>query len=105
MSNSQPLRPSINRAAFRIIQEALTNAAKYANPALVSVAVRLTDDCIQIQVVNPIIIEANSIDMGGGRGLIGMDERVSVLGGTFAAGPTGRGEFRVLAELPIYSLG
>ena len=104
ISNSQSLPPSIDRAAFRIIQEALTNAAKYANPARVSVAVRPTDDCIQIEVVNPIIIEANSIDMGGGRGLIGMDERVSILGGTFAAGPTTNGEFRVLAELPINSL-
>jgi len=101
ISNSQPLPPSIDRAAFRIIQEALTNAAKYANPGRVSVAVRPTDDCIEIEVVNPIMIEANSIDVGGGRGLIGMDERVSILGGTFIAGPTGRSEFRVLAELPV----
>ncbi len=98
---SQQLPPSVDRAAFRIIQEALTNAAKYANPARVSVTVRPNDDCIEIEIVNPVMIDAKSIDVGGGRGLIGMEERVSILGGTFVAGPTGRGEFRVRAELPI----
>lgn len=103
IAQGRRLPPSIDRAAFRIIQEALTNAAKYANPARVSVTVRPTDDCIEIEVINPVMIEAKSIDVGGGRGLIGMDERVSILGGTFAAGPTGRGAFRVSAELPIRS--
>lgn len=98
------LPPSIDRAAFRIIQEALTNAAKYANPARVSVAVRPTEDCIEIEVVNPVLVEAGSSDLSGGRGLIGMDERVSILGGTFVAGPTGNGEFRVRAQLPVSTL-
>lgn len=100
VAESVPLPPSLDRAAFRIIQEALTNAAKYANPASVSVAVRPTDGYVEIEVVNPVLVEAGPSDLSGGRGLIGMDERVSILGGTFVAGPTGGGEFRVRAQLP-----
>ena len=83
--------------------ESLTSAAKYANPARVSVSVRTTDDSIEIEVENPVMIEPTSALFSGGRGLIGMDERVSILGGTFGAGPTGSGEFRVTAQLPITS--
>jgi signal transduction histidine kinase len=101
IAQCQPLSPTIDRAAFRIIQESLTNAAKYANPALVSVAVRPTGESVEIEIVNPIKVHSEAAILSGGRGLIGMDERTSILGGTFAAGPTGHGEFRVVATLPI----
>ncbi len=101
VAQGQPLPPTIDRAAFRIIQESLTNAAKYANPALVSVAVRPAGESVEIEIVNPITSHSEATMLGGGRGLIGMDERASILGGTFAAGPTGLGEFRVVATLPI----
>ena len=99
------LPPIIDRAAFRVIQESLTNAAKYANPARVSVALRYTPDLIEIEIVNPTIEESRMTILSGGRGLIGMDERVSVLGGTLAAGPTGQREFRVRATLPLGPAG
>jgi signal transduction histidine kinase len=101
ITQGQPLPPTIDRAAFRIIQESLTNAAKYANPALVSVAVRPAGETVEIEIVNPIKVHSEATILSGGRGLIGMDERTSILGGTFAAGPTGQGEFRVVATLPV----
>ena len=102
IAQRSPLPADIDRAAFRIIQEALTNAAKYANPSIVTVSVRQNEERIEIEVLNPITIQAMPIEVGGGgRGLIGMDERVSILGGTLVAGPTGRGDFRILAELPM----
>jgi signal transduction histidine kinase len=99
------LPPVIDRAAFRIIQESLTNAAKYANPARVSVALRYAPDSIEIEIVNPTIEESRTTILSGGRGLIGMDERVSIVGGTLAAGPTGQREFRVRATLPLRPAG
>jgi signal transduction histidine kinase len=99
------LPPVIDRAAFRVIQESLTNAAKYANPAKVSVALRYAPDSIEIEIVNPTIQESRTTILSGGRGLIGMDERLSILGGTLAAGPTGQREFRVRATLPLEPSG
>lgn len=95
------LPPVIDRAAFRVIQESLTNAAKYANPARVSVALRYAPDSIEIEIVNPTIEESRTTILSGGRGLIGMGERVSIVGGTLAAGPAGQREFRVRATLPL----
>ena len=95
------LPPVIDRAAFRVIQESLTNAAKYANPAKVSVALRYAPDSIEIEIVNPTIEESRTTILSGGRGLIVMDERLSILGGSLAAGPTGHREFRVRATLPL----
>ncbi|MGI9646958.1 MAG: sensor histidine kinase [Acidimicrobiia bacterium] len=94
------LVPAIDRAAFRIVQETLTNAAKYANPGRVSVAIRAVNSSIEIEVVNAVLVDATQTNLSSGRGLIGMDERVSILGGSFEAGPTPDGEFRVLARLP-----
>ena len=99
------LPPVIDRAAFRVIQESLTNAAKYANPARVSIAIRYAPDSIEIEIVNPTIEESKTTILSGGRGLIGMDERVSILGGTLTAGPTGQREFRVRATLPLGPVG
>lgn len=101
LATIRSLPPVIDRAAFRVIQESLTNAAKYANPARVSIALRYAPDSIEIEIVNPTIEESRTTILSGGRGLIGMDERVSILGGTVVAEPTGKREFRVLATLPL----
>jgi signal transduction histidine kinase len=95
------LPPSIDRAAFRIIQESLTNASRYANPASVSLTIRSKPDTIEIMVENPVLVTPPPSALSGGRGLIGMDERLSILGGTFAAGPTTDGTFLVSATLPV----
>jgi signal transduction histidine kinase len=101
LGTARSLSPVIDRAAYRVIQESLTNAAKYANPAQASVALRYAPDSIEIEIVNPTIEESRTTILSGGRGLIGMDERLSILGGTLAAGPAGHREFRVRATLPL----
>ena len=101
----QSLPPIIDRAAFRVIQESLTNATKYANPARVSLSLRYAPDSIEIEITNPTVEDSRTTILSGGRGLIGMDERVSIVGGTLAAGPTGQHEFRVRATLPLGPAG
>ena len=101
IDHSEPLTASIDRAAFRVVQESLTNASRYANPAAVSLTIRSRPDTIEIRVENPVMVAPPPSALSGGRGLIGMDERLSILGGTFAAGPTNSGTFLVSATLPI----
>ncbi|MGV9269974.1 sensor histidine kinase [Kitasatospora sp. NPDC003701] len=89
-------------AAYRVTQEALTNAAKHAPQAPVTVRVAYTPDGARVQVVNgPSPAGPTAAPGGGGRGLIGLAERVRLAGGTFAHGPrTDGGGFEVLAYLP-----
>jgi signal transduction histidine kinase len=90
--------------AYRIVQEALTNAAKYAagNPAAVRVGYR--DDRLDIEVTTEgPASEAGALGSGG-RGLTGLRDRVHALGGEFAAGPSAAG-FRVSAAIPARSVG
>jgi signal transduction histidine kinase len=88
-------------SAYRIVQEALTNARKHAGPAHVTVTVR--NDAEQLALT----IDDDGRGMStlpadsGGYGLVGMRERASVLGGELIAGPRPGGGFRVQATLPI----
>ena len=100
----RPLDPGIELSAYRIIQEALTNVMKHARGATATVRVRYTVAGLEIEVTD----RGGSGDRGigvpgaGGRGLIGMRERVAVFGGRFEAGPV-PGGFRVSASLPTGS--
>lgn len=90
---------------YRCLQEALTNALKHAPGAPVKVVTRSVDGRIQIEVENgPPTQPVASIGQSGtaetGRGLAGMRERVTVLGGSFAAGPTPDGGFQLRLSLP-----
>ncbi|MFF1909752.1 sensor histidine kinase [Kitasatospora sp. NPDC058218] len=89
-------------AAYRVTQEALTNAAKHAPLAPVTVRVDHTPDGARIRVVNgPSPVGPTAAPGGGGRGLIGMAERVRLAGGTLRHGPRADGAgFEVLAHLP-----
>jgi hypothetical protein len=87
-------------AAYRVIQEALTNVLRHAG----------TDHCrVRLDYrASPIVIEvsddghgAGPPEAGGGHGLIGMRERLAVYGGRLTAGPGDDGGFRVTAELPV----
>lgn len=89
---SEPTR----HAAYRIVQECLTNAARHAPAAPVTVTVHDTDP-LRIEVVNPAAGPARS--SGGGRGLAGLRARAARLGGTLEAG-SGPDGFRVVAVLP-----
>ena len=93
-----PLSPGIELSAYRIVQEALTNVVKHAGTATVEVTVRYAKDSVQVEVCDDGRPEPAS---GGGNGLIGMRERVAMLGGEFRAGAGRDGGFAVFARLPI----
>jgi signal transduction histidine kinase len=93
------LSPGRALAAFRILQEALTNASKHAPGARVRAALRRTPAGVEIEVVDDGGARAEAA-ANGGHGLVGMRERVALYGGTLDAGPRdGRG-FAVHARLP-----
>ena len=97
----QQVPTEVSQAAFRTIQEALTNVRKHAGGVGASVLVRRTGDTLLVEVRNdrPIRIP---IDLpSGGHGLLGLRERAGLLGGTFHAGPTPEGGFEVAANYPI----
>jgi signal transduction histidine kinase len=91
--------PSVDNAAYRIVQEALTNALKYAGGAPTEVVVRYTPDAVELEVVDEGIV-ATAAD-GIGRGLAGMRQRVALFGGSIEAGKRpGRG-YAVRARVPF----
>jgi signal transduction histidine kinase len=124
------LPPDVDQAAYRIVQEALTNVSRHASPACASVGLRYGRDTLTVQVDNdaPGAVggagmpcgadtadggdDAGPVGAAGGAegspepapaqglGLIGMRERVAALGGRLDAGPREQGGFRVRAELP-----
>ncbi|MFD8997962.1 sensor histidine kinase [Streptomyces abikoensis] len=92
--------PAVERAAHRVVQEALTNVAKHAPGAAVTVRLSRTAAEVVVSVENsaPPAPVAPPLP-GGGLGLIGLDERVRLAGGSFDCGPRGGG-FAVTARLP-----
>ncbi len=89
--------------AYRIIQESLTNSLKHGGPrARASVLVRYEPDRLTVEVADDGRGAAGGLSANGGsgHGLLGMHERVSMLGGTLAAGPRPGGGFIVTAEIP-----
>jgi signal transduction histidine kinase len=94
------LAPGVDLAAYRVVQEALTNALKYAGPARAWVSVNWGGDELEVQVENDGQADDNG-DSGSGHGLVGMQERISVVGGTFESGPRPGGGYVVKARIPI----
>jgi signal transduction histidine kinase len=93
------LPPDVDRAAYRIVQEALTNVSRHAGLAHASVCLRYTPEALTVQVDDD-GTGGGARPTGPGLGLMGMRERVSALGGRLHAGPQDGGGFRVRAELP-----
>ncbi|CAM4223848.1 sensor histidine kinase [Nocardiopsis gilva] len=91
----------LQRAAFRIVQEALTNAGKHAPGA--PVRVRLGEDEARLRIdVDNDAPTAPPLELpSGGHGLAGLRERALSLGGTLRAGPTPGGGYRLTAQLPL----
>ncbi len=87
-------------AAYRIVQEALTNALKHAGPARIDVTLECTERHLNITVQDNGLGANAPATPGGGRGIAGMTERANVLGGTLAAGPLDSGGFLVEAQIP-----
>ncbi|MCA2185854.1 sensor histidine kinase [Nonomuraea cavernae] len=100
-AGSRPLPRPVERAAYRIVQESLTNAARHAPGSRVSVRLEYGADelCIQISDTGA-TSPAVHAEVGSGNGIPGMRERASALGGSLVAGPSGHG-FQVSARLPL----
>ena len=98
--DAQTLSATTDQAAYRILQEALTNAARHG-AGTADVAVDYRDRELELTVRNPIAPRATHVE--GGHGLIGMHERATLLGGSLTAGATG-GTFSVHAVLPVRGL-
>jgi len=97
----RPLPPDVDQAAYRIVQEALTNVSRHAGHACASVQLHYTPETLSIQVDDDGKgTVTGTRPPGPGLGLAGMRERVSALGGRLSAGPRDGGGFGVRAELP-----
>ena len=92
------LPAGLDLSAYRIVQEALTNAIKHAGASAAEVRVRRTADEVELEVIDD---GRGPSGNGRGQGLIGMRERASLLGGEVEAGPKPGGGFRVRAKLPL----
>ncbi len=89
----------VDLAAYRIIQEALTNVLKHAGPARATVLIRYEPATLAVEIRDD-GRGVNGAATTGGHGIIGMRERVALYGGTLDAGPATGGGFRVVARLP-----
>ena len=86
--------------AYRIVQEALTNARRHAGPARAHVLLRYRIEALDLEVTDDGRAATTRPD-GGGHGLVGMRERVGLYDGTFEAGPRPEGGYAVRARLPL----
>jgi signal transduction histidine kinase len=114
---TRALPPSIDLSAYRIIQEALTNVVKHAHASRCEVVIGYSDAELTIRVTDsgaglPVpalaglatgrgALAGPAAALPGGHGIIGMRERVSLLGGEFSAGPLPGYGFEVLARIPL----
>ena len=100
----RPLSKAVDLAAYRIVQEALTNALRHAGPASASVSIGYERDRLTLSVVDdgpggtPEDVEPSA---GSGHGIAGMRERALAVGGELEAGPGRFGGFSVSASLPF----
>jgi signal transduction histidine kinase len=110
------LPEGVDLSAYRIVQEALSNAMRHAPGSHVRLHLDYRPDTLVLEIGNdaaPVLVASGERDLaggglaagglgaGGGHGLVGMRERVTMLGGSLEAGPTADGGFRVTAVLPL----
>ena len=93
------LPPGIDRSVYRIVQEGLTNALKYAGPARATVRIRYRERAVELEVLD----DGRGPDAGGGRGfgLLGMRERAALYGGMLDAEARPGGGYALRASLPL----
>lgn len=104
IGKARPLPSAVQLSAYRIVQEALTNVMRHAPGATATVVVSHLPQSLKIEVVNgPSVDDARRKGPGGGRGLLGMGERVALLDGSLDHGRVAKGGFRVAAVLPVAS--
>ncbi|RZU24035.1 histidine kinase/DNA gyrase B/HSP90-like ATPase [Streptomyces sp. BK239] len=107
----RPLPSGIDVTAYRIIQEALTNALKHSDGTQAEVTVRYAEHCLRVEVLNsgPSVLAGDAVRAGSrpgradgaGRGLVGLRERIAVYGGDLDARRRLGGGYRVRARIPL----
>ena len=97
----RPLPAAVDRSAYRIVQEAITNALKHSRATRLEVVVDHQPDAIVLTISDNGIGATEKIGDSTGHGLIGMRERVELFGGELGAGSSSLGGFTVRARLPI----
>jgi signal transduction histidine kinase len=101
-SSPGPLPASVDLAAYRIIQEALTNSARHSGAARATVRVRYRAGEVEIEVEDEGSADPKPVrPTGAGSGIAGMTDRAQALGGHLTAGPRPGGGFLVTALLPV----
>lgn len=95
----RPLPPTVDHAAFRIIQESVTNVIRHAGTRRCRVSIDHRPDELRIEITDD--GHNGTGDAGSGYGISGMRERVALLNGRFSAGPRSEGGFLVSARLPL----
>ncbi|WEV25965.1 sensor histidine kinase [Streptomyces sp. 71268] len=95
-----PLPPGVDLAAYRVVQEALTNTLKHARGAHASVAITYADDRLEIEVTDTGGDQAHPPVESNGRGHLGLRERLAVYRGELTTGPTNAGGYQVTARIP-----
>jgi signal transduction histidine kinase len=102
VTGARDLPPGVDLAAYRVVQEALTNVIKHAGTARAAVVLQYRPDDLLITVTDD---GRPATEAGGGRGLIGLRERIGLYGGELDAGPRPGGGWRVRARIPVEGLG
>ncbi|GLY98094.1 sensor histidine kinase [Actinoplanes sp. NBRC 103695] len=100
MSDMPEIPDTVGAAAYRIVQESLSNVIRHAPGAAADVSVIFDDDALSILVLND-ATEKKADPSPGGHGIHGMRERVRMLGGSLETGPLPEGGYRVAARLPV----
>ncbi|MFF3075100.1 sensor histidine kinase [Kitasatospora sp. NPDC057936] len=95
--------PGVELAAYRVVQEALTNTVKHAGGAAAEVTVEYAPAHLAVEVTDTGGRPTGAAATGNGRGLIGLRERLAVYGGTLHTGTRPRGGYRVKALIPLES--
>jgi signal transduction histidine kinase len=98
---TETLPPGVGLSAYRIVQEALSNVMRHAPGAAVEVTVDAGIDRLELQIVNGPTPRSPTTGPGARHGLLGMRERVGLLGGQLTTAPAPDGGFTVRAELPL----
>jgi signal transduction histidine kinase len=100
---ARQVAPTVDLTAYRIVQESLTNALRYAGPTTAQVTLAYSDEALHVEVLDGGRGRADGTPEGAGHGIAGMRERAEAVGGTLIAGPRPEGGFRVQARLPLGS--
>ena len=95
------LTPAVDQAAYRLVQEALTNVQKHAPGSRVTVGLGFGDNTLTVEVIDSGASSPADGPAAPGFGLAGMRERCAAVGGRLSTGPTLGGGFRVLGVLPV----